>query len=287
MRPEEIAVIAMVAAGVGIFYALRHQRLLRLTRERLTGRFTVEEPEVAAKSRAAGRILQRRRCLPWTFGVVVTLVLHYALGIRWMYGGAFGLLVSLLGTQIEGMLVERRTYKIETQVADAIDLMVGGLRAGAGVLNSLENAALETRQPLRDQLEEIVGRIRLGDDARDVFQALAARVPLETFMLFSSALSVHWEVGGSLAPTLATVGRTIRDRIELTRRIRSMTAQSRMSTIGVMIATYAIAAIMWSNDPERMQHFVISDVGSFFTASAVVLQGVGIVWSSAIARIKF
>ena len=50
-----------------------------------------------------------------------------------------------------------------------------------------------------------------------------ARVPLETFRLFAAALTVHQEVGGSLAPTLATVGRIIRDRIELTRRIRSLT----------------------------------------------------------------
>ena len=285
MRTEEITIIALVGAGLGVFYALRRQRLSRLTRERLTGRFTAEEP--LAVPRTASRILQRRKWLPWTVGIAVTLVLHYAVGIRWIYGGASGLLVSLLGAQMEAMLIERRAYKIETQLADSIDLMVGGLRAGAGVLNSLENAALETRQPLRDQLEEIVGRIRLGDDARDVFHELATRVPLETFMLFSSALSVHWEVGGSLAPTLATVGRTIRDRIELTRRIRSMTAQSRMSTIGVMIATYAIAAIMWSNDPERMERFVVSDVGGFFTAGVVVLQGVGIVWSSAIARINF
>ena len=59
-----------------------------------------------------------------------------------------------------------------------------------------------------------------------------ARVPLETFRLFSAALTVHQEVGGSLAPTLATVGRIIRDRIELTRRVRSLTVQSRASTAG-------------------------------------------------------
>ena len=191
--------------------------------------------------------------LPWAAGLAIAIALHFTLDLSWVYCGAAGLLVALLGGQLEVMLVERRTNKIENQLADAIDLMVSGFRAGAGVLNSLDNAAHESRRPLREQFEEIVGRIRLGDDAQEVFGELAARVPLESFMLFSSALSVHWEVGGSLAPTLATVGRTIRDRIELTRRIHSMTAQSRMSIIGVLLGTYAIAAIMWSNDPERME----------------------------------
>ncbi len=285
MVAEEITFLGLVGAAVAVFYVLRQQRVQRLARERLNPQFT---PEGSVEGPpAAGAILKRLRWLPWAVGIALLLALHFAVGMRWVYSGAFGLLVSLIGNQIEAMLVERRIHKIEAQLADAIDLMVGGLRAGTGVLNALENAAHETREPLGEQLEEVVGRIRLGDDAREVFANLAVRVPLETFMLFASALSVHWEVGGSLAPTLATVGRTIRDRIELTRRIRSMTAQSRMSTIGVMIATYAIAAIMWSNDPERMERFLISDVGGAFTAGAVVLQAVGVVWSSSLARIRF
>ena len=50
-------------------------------------------------------------------------------------------------------------------------------------------------------------------------------------VLFAAALSVHWEVGGSLAPILATVGRTVRDRIELSRRISAMTTQARLSIV--------------------------------------------------------
>jgi Flp pilus assembly protein TadB len=285
MLNEGISLLILVGAAVGVFYTLRKQRERRLSRERLAPVFTIEgQAEAPIPARP---ILARRRWLPWIIGLALALALHFLFGFRWVYGGAIGLMVSLLGGQVEAIFIERRIQKIETQLADAIDLMVGGLRAGAGVLNSLENSARETRVPLKPQFDEVVGRVRLGDDAQEVFQELAARVPLETFMLFSSALAVHWEVGGSLAPTLATVGRTIRDRIELTRRIRSMTAQSRMSIIGVLIATYAIAGIMWANDPNRMERFLISDAGSAFAAGAVALQAVGIVWSSAIARIKF
>jgi uncharacterized membrane protein (UPF0127 family) len=122
---------------------------------------------------------------------------------------------------------------IEVQLADAIDLMTGALQAGGGVTSALENAIAETRRPLRPQLEDVLGRIRFGDDPQAVLRSLAARVPLETFRLFASVLSVHWEIGGSLAPTLATVGRQVRDRIELSRRLRSLTVQSRASTIAV------------------------------------------------------
>jgi tight adherence protein B len=152
------------------------------------------------------------------------------------------------------------------------------------VTAALENAARESRQPLRGQLEEVVGRIRLGDDPRTVFRQLSNRVPLETFLLFTSALAVHWEVGGSLAPTLATVGRTIRDRIELSRRVRSMTAQARISTIAIIGVTYFIALVMWRNDPERMEAFLGTSLGATIVAGTVLLQGLGIVWGSYISR---
>ncbi len=142
----------------------------------------------------------------------------------------------------------------------------------------------ESPPPLNRQLEEVVNRIELGASAQAVFRRLTERVPLETFLLFSSALSVHWEVGGSLAPTLATVGRTIRDRIELSRRSRAMTTQARVSIISVLCVTYFIALFMWFNDPVRMRGFLSTNVGSFLVATAVTMQALGIAWSAYISR---
>ncbi len=204
MLPELIIFLAFVALFAGVLYGLLRHRQRQLTRERLAPTLDVEDPDELPPE--ARPILRRIRWLPWVIGVAAVFVFHSAVGLFWVYSLAIGLLIALLGGQLELVFVERRTNRIEIQLADSIDLMVGALRAGAGVLNSLSNAAEETRMPLREQLEEVVGRIRLGDNAQEVFQELTERVPLETFMLYSTALSVHWEVGGSLAPTLATVG---------------------------------------------------------------------------------
>ena len=40
------------------------------------------------------------------------------------------------------------------------------------------------------------------------------------------------------------VGRTIRDRIELSRRLRSLTTQSRVSTVAILGTTYFIALVV-------------------------------------------
>ena len=122
--------------------------------------------------------------------------------MRWPVASWF----ACWGSQIEQMVFERRIQQIESQLADAIDLMVGALRGRRQRAGCAGKRLIGKSWPLRPQLEEVVGRIRLGDNSQTVFRELAARVPLETFLLFTSALSVHWEVGGNLAPTLSTVG---------------------------------------------------------------------------------
>jgi Flp pilus assembly protein TadB len=285
---DKLLVLAALfsAAGV-IFYLWFNARLQNQARHRL-GRAlsaTDEAGEFAEFDPGPPKpFLRRHWLLPFLAGGGATATLWLLGGFRPIYSVTGGVVVAMLGWQLDAMLAERRVQKIESQLADAIDLMVGALRAGAGLTKALESALRESPPPLNQQLEEVANRIELGDSPQAVFRSLTERVPLETFLLFASALSVHWEVGGSLAPTLATVGRTIRDRIELSRRSRAMTTQARVSIISVLCVTYFIALFMWFNDPDRMRGFLSTNIGSFLVATAVMLQALGIAWSAFISR---
>jgi tight adherence protein B len=101
------------------------------------------------------------------------------------------------------------------------------------------------------------------------------------------ALAIHWEVGGGLAATLATVGRTIRDRIELDRRIRAQGVEAHASVAAVMAITYLLAYLMWRTSPERVEAFVGSEIGTVLVAIVVGLQAVGLLWMSRVSRSGF
>jgi Flp pilus assembly protein TadB len=223
----------------------------------------------------------------WLAAVGVGVLLYFATDLHWAFVLMFAVLFGLLGCLVEAMRVQRRLALIEVQLSDSIDIIVGALRAGAGVTDAMAGALVESRQPLHRELHEVINRLRLGDEPLSVFQNLTQRVPLETFGLFAATLTTHWEVGGSLAPPMASVGRTIRDRIEVSRRIRSLTTQSRVSTVAILAATYFIAAVIWRNDPERMQNFLATSIGRALVVAAVIMQGVGLVWSAWLGRIKY
>jgi Flp pilus assembly protein TadB len=289
MRDRLLAVVVLSLALAALYRAWSIARARRISRDRLRLDEVEAEPEeVEQDEPPPARPFQvRHRWVPWAAAGLVFVAINFVVGLKTSYAVMFGVIVGLLIHELEDYLASRKDLLIETQLADAIDLMVASLRAGASLMSSLETAVDESRVPLRPQLEEVLGRIRYGDDPLAVLRGLMGRVPLETFRLFASALMVHEEVGGSLAPTLATVGRIIRDRIELTRRIRSLTVQSRTSTVAILGTTYFIAMIMWRTDPDRMEEFLSSNIGSTLTSGAVMLQAIGVFWTSWLSRLKY
>lgn len=277
----------VVLIGLGIIvFAWRKGRVRWLARQRIEGVTEVPGPP-ESEPLATRPFRPRHRLLPWVIGCLAAGLVHFALGWAPAFVVAAGLIVGLLGNRLESYLDARSSLRIETQLADAIDLMVGALGAGSSVSDALESALRESSRPLRPQLEDVIGRIRLGDDPQAVYRQLAARVPLETFLLFASALSVHWETGGSLAPTLASVGRTIRDRIEISRRIRSNSTQSELSTLAVLFLTYFIALVMWRTNPEQLYRFLATSSGQWLVAAVMFLQAFGITWMSLVSRLRF
>jgi len=284
----ETLVLAGLLLGLGLIAAYwRNAHVQELSRQRME--VGDEPPALAAPERSPmlRSFPKRYRLLPWLLGILAAALLYLVLGWATAYVVAVALIVGLVGAQLEAYLAGESIVRIETQLADAIDLMVSALGAGGGVTEALTNAVAETRRPLRPQLEDVIGRIRLGDSPPAVYRSLAERVPLETFVLFTSALSVHWETGGSLAPILAAVGRTIRDRIEIARRIRSNGAQSQMSTYAVLGLTYFIALVMWRTNPGQLAKFLATTGGQWAVSGTIVLQAVGLAWMALISRVRF
>lgn len=284
-----VPVLGLASAMAVAVYAWQSLRSRQAARSRLfsEARDAPTEEETVSRRRPSARPLIRRHYVwPW-FVAVLAGIGFCLLGVPAVFATTFALIVGIVLQQADTLWYAHRNTQIEMQLADAIDLMVGALSAGAGVTAGLEAVLREARLPLRPVVEEVVGRLRYGDDPQQVFRDIALRVPLETFLLFSTTLAVHWEVGGSLRPILASLGRTVRDRIETGRRIRSNTVQAQFSAWAVLGVTYLIAAIMWRSGPERVAEFVRSPSAHWFIAGAMLLQALGMVWMASLARMRF
>lgn len=227
----------------------------------------------------------------WWLGIPVASAvvgsLSWALAIPWPYLTAIFVMILLCVGQVDAILLQVRISKLEQQLADSIDMMVAAVKSGAGLQSALESSVRQARKPWAREADQLVRSIRFGEDPVSALGSLSERLPLESVLLFAQTLAVNWRVGGRLSITLANVGRTVRDRIELSRRMYAMTTQARLSVISIIVVTYFIGALIWRNDPERMSGFLLSAVGQAMVSVGMLLQAVGIVWISSMSKPRF
>jgi tight adherence protein B len=286
----------MTASAIGIIlaagalYLWFRERARRLSSDRLAaliGAAAGTEEQENPPQRTIRSFPPRYRFASYSVGLVAAAALWLVAGLPLEVAGAAGILAGVLAHLIEDHIGDQKAALIEGQLAAAIYLMVGSLRAGASLLAAFESALEEVGPPLRPYFQEVAGRIRLGDDPRTAVSDLQRYIPLETFRLFATSLAIHWEVGGSLATTLSTVGQTVRDRIELSRRVRAQGVESHASVGVVMAIAYVLAFLMWRTNPDRLDAFVRTGVGTALVAGVITLQAVGLVWMSRLTRSTF
>lgn len=278
---------AILATG---FIVLWHgHRMRRLADARLADLISTTDtaPVRDEPRRTIQSFPQRYRFAAPAIGVIAGATLWLIVGLPVEVAAAAGLLLGVLAHLIEDARGDQQAAMIEAQLAAAIYLMVGSLRAGASLLAAFESALEEVGSPLRPYFQEVAGRIRLGDDPRSAVSDLQKHVPLETFRLFATSLAIHWEVGGSLATTLSTVGQTVRDRIELSRRVRAQGVESHASVAVVLAIAYIMAFLMWRTNPARLEAFVGSSIGTGIVAAVITLQAIGLVWMSRLNKSAF
>jgi tight adherence protein B len=284
-----IGSLVAVMLATGALYLWYGYRVRRLADERLAAMIgTIEIAGPREEPRRAVRTFPRRyRFAAPATGVAAGSALWLIVGVPFEVSAAMGLLFGVFAYLVEDHLAGQQADLIEGQLAAAIYLMIGSLRAGASLLAAFESALEEVGPPLRPYFQEVAGRIRLGDDPRAAVSDLQENVPLETFRLFATSLAVHWEVGGSLATTLSSVGQTVRDRIELSRRVRAQGVESQASVAVVLAIAYVLAFLMWRTNPDRLEAFVMTGIGTAIVAGVITLQAIGLVWMSKLSKNTF
>lgn len=277
------AIVAVVLLSVAITWSLLSYTLHRIAIARLE----------SDRADRPARLMQGRELVPrfrWpavAVGAALGFAIAWLIGRQVPYQVAGAAIGAALAVLTEDLLAQRRLLTLETQLADAVDLLVGALQAGAGLGTSLTVAADSARMPLRPLLDDMSRRLRLGDDPAVVFAEPARRVPLPGFRLFALSVGTQWEAGGSLAPALSLVGRSVRDRIALARRVGSQSTAAVGSMIAILLITYFVGLLMWLWEPDRVEGFLATRVGSIAVSVAMVLQALGLLWAWRITKIRF
>lgn len=173
------------------------------------------------------------------------------------------------------------------QLDDGLQLMASSLRAGHSLLRAIDAVSRDTVAPMSEEFARVVNEARVGRDLTAALAEVADRTGSEDFRWVVQAIGVHREVGGNLAEVLDRVGETLRDRAQLFRQARSLSAEGRTSGVVLLIMPFVVALVMSLTSPGYLAPLVQTGTGWLLLLTAVGLMVGGALWLRSIVKVRF
>ena len=181
---------------------------------------------------------------------------------------------------------DQRIAKFEVQLPDAIDVMKRALKAGHPFSSTLKLVAEDMDAPIAREFEITFNDISYGNDTRRAMLGLLTRVPSVTVMALVTSILVQKETGGNLSEVLEQIARVIRGRFKLQRKVKTFTAEGRMSAWVLALVPLALFATIWITTPDYLPVLIEDPRGQKMVIYGCISGVIGISWIRRIIRIE-
>lgn len=181
----------------------------------------------------------------------------------------------------------RRTAQMRRHLPQTLEMLADAVRSGQNLEQAAAMVGAQGPAPLNREFADCAAQLRLGQAPAAVLERMSRRIALPEFRLFAMAAVVHRQTGGNLPALVHRLAESARERQQFFGHLRAVTAGSRLSAIGLVVASLAALGLLSYIQPEYLEMFTTHRWGLSLLTSAGVLQLVGIVWASRIMKVDF
>jgi tight adherence protein B len=254
-----------------------HSLLLRMPRVQLLDRMLVQ----SGSSLMVADLLAL--CLLFSLAALVAwgwLQLPFIIGLVLVAAGVLAPFAYILRMR------NQRLLKLDEQLPDALDLMARAMLAGHSFSSALNMVALEGPEPIAQEFRTTFDEINFGVSLQDALINLATRVHSSDLRYFVVAVLVQRETGGNLADLLTNIAALIRDRQQLTRTVRVLSAEGRLSAWVLGVLPFLVAAAISVVHPQFLSVLWRDEFGQQLTGGAAILMVIGVIWMWRLIKIR-
>lgn len=199
-------------------------------------------------------------------------------------GALTALLLSTGPWYVVRRLSQARREKIEDQLADAMGMFSGAIRAGLSMPQALELLAGDCPLPIKHEFRQISGEYQLGKPLERVLEEAKVRLRSENFVLFAAALLASRASGGKLNETVERISRSVVELQRLERKVRSETAQARKSAVYMAVVPFFLLVVYYFMDPTNTRLLFVTLPGQLMLSVSVLLNLAAYLWAVRILK---
>ncbi len=285
--PKQNTAAARKAAAANTPEARRKQIVTQLQE--------AERAERKARVSTAARLKQAGLTMPvqtfWiisaVLGVVAVLLpllfglnIFICLGIGVVFGlGLPRWFVSFLGNG--------RKKKFSSHFADAVDVIVRGIKSGLPVHDCFKIIARESPAPLGPEFQKLVEGLGVGLTLQQALEKMYERMPTPELKFFAIVIGIQQKTGGNLAEALANLSAVLRARKMMGEKIKALSSEATASAGIIGSLPPAVMILVSITTPAYMARLFTDPRGQFMLLIAVIMMGFGVFVMKKMISFKF
>jgi len=214
----------------------------------------------------------------------VALVLHIKLMIALMMGFVGGAGVPLW---FIGVMAKKRRAKFGSSFADAVDIIVRGLRSGLPLHDCLKVIGKECPEPLAGEFRRLNEGQAMGVTLEQGLERMYDRLPTPELKFFAIVLNIQQKTGGNLGEALGNLSTVLRGRRMMREKIKALSSEAVASAAVIGCLPPGVGTLITLTNPHYLQVMFTDPRGHMLLMIAAGIMSFGIFVMRKMINFKF
>jgi len=163
-------------------------------------------------------------------------------------------------------LIARRQKKFQSELANAIDVIVRGVKSGLPLNECLQIIARESPEPVCSEFRYVVEQMRVGVPLAEALDRLIVRMPLSEVKFLSIVIAIQQQAGGNLSEALGNLSGVLRDRFRMEMKVKALSAEAKSSAAVLASLPPGVMFMVYSSSPDYIMPLFVTTTGNFMLA---------------------
>jgi len=172
-------------------------------------------------------------------------------------------------------LDRRRRDAFNAQLPEALATMTNALRAGFSMAQAFDSVVEMGDKPVSEEFAILQQQLRIGMSFEQALESMSGRVGSDDLTLVTTAILISRKTGGNVTEIFDKISETIRGRMKVERKVKTLTAQGRMQGLIVSAMPLLLGGAMLALKPGMMIPFLFSFTGLISAFAMLALIAVG------------
>jgi tight adherence protein B len=184
-------------------------------------------------------------------------------------------------------MVKKRQAKFMGELANAIDVIVRGIKSGLPLNECLQVIARESPEPIASEFREVVEQQRMGVTLGDGLERMCERVPLAEVRFLAIVVAIQQQAGGNLSEALANLSGVLRDRLRMQMKIKALSSEAKTSAMVLASLPPGVMSMVYLSSPDYIMPLFNTTVGNFMLAIGACWMTTGVLVMKKMINFKF